>query len=337
MKKTALFNKLNTSVVQQSAQAKDKFENADLVVALAQVKGGMLAPAPAVVPAPTAAALVPAAPASASVEQEYTVLILPIDKVKDHPRNARHIYDPARIDEMATSIARDGQKMPAVVMPDPSEPGTYLLIEGRYRKRALVSLGRDTIIASVIEPLSELEAYRLSLMLNEERNEQTALDNALAWRALLDDQVFKSQEHIADFLNIKQGTVAKTLSLLDLPANVLAIVKASPGNFGVRIGYELRQLAKVFPAAKMEAIAEQIRAGELTVKDLERLRARGEKDPVTRERSRAYVLQWGERDLGSVREFDDGRLKLDLSNTTAELRTKIIDAVKQILADTPQG
>jgi ParB family chromosome partitioning protein len=341
MKKKNLYEKLNSSVAAEAVQAKDKFENADLVVAIAKVKDQRLhgneSRLQQLPDSPTQPPQPPRQTEKAVVgpENGYVVLSLPIDKVKDHPRNARHIYDPARIDEMATSIARDGQHVPAVVMPDPAEPGSYLLIEGRYRKRALISLGRDSILASVVEPLSDLEAYRLSLLLNEERNDQTILDNALAWKSMLDDGTYRSQDHIAEHLNIKQGTVSKTLAILDLPGSVIGIIKTRPGNFGIRIAQELRQLSKLLPERSLESIAEQVIEEKLSVRDLERMRERKQHEPLTRERSRAYPLQWGGEKLGSIREFDDGRLKIDLSNAPEELRAKLISAVKKVLTEAP--
>lgn len=340
-KKDNLFKNLRTSVVNENERARDKFETADIVVALAKVKDERNGPAPletTAVPAtpdvPADNATTPPAARSVTSAEPFIVRELPIEQVKDHPRNARHIYDPARIDEMATSIARDGQRVPAVVMPDPDVPGAYLLIEGRYRKKALTSLGRDTILASIIEPLSELEAYRLSLLLNEERNDQTTLDNALSWKSMLDAGTYRSQEHIAEHLNLKQGTVSKTLAILDLPQCVLAVIRTKPSAFGMRIAQELRQVAKTLPEKNVEALAEQVRDEKLSVRDLEKIRERKDREPVTRERSRAYPLQWGSSELGSVREFDDGRLKIDLSNAPDELRGKIIEAVKRVLTET---
>jgi ParB family transcriptional regulator, chromosome partitioning protein len=341
-KKKGLYDRLNTSVADQNIQAKDKFENADLVVAMSKLKQQRThqeTPEPARAndidlatqgPADASSIAEPMSP----VESHYVVKSLPIAKVKDHPRNARQVYDPARVDEMATTIARDGQRVPAVVMPDPDNPGFYLLIEGRYRKRALISLGRTTILASIIEPLSDLEAYRLSLLLNEERNDQTILDNALSWKAMLADGTYRSQDHIAEHLNIKQGTVSKTLAVLDLPDSVLNIVKTRPGSFGIRVAQELRQLSKLLDDTVLESIAEQVIEEKLSVRDLERLRERKTHEPLTRERSRAYSLQWGNTKLGSIREFEDGRLKIDLSNAPEALRANVINAVKKALADT---
>ncbi|MET0961628.1 MAG: ParB/RepB/Spo0J family partition protein [Noviherbaspirillum sp.] len=338
-KRKDLYDRLNSSVADQNVQAKDKFENADLVVAMSRLKqqrqdqheAAATATDDAAATGPSAAE---APPSQAGSESGYIVRALPIANVKDHPRNARQVYDPARIDEMATTIARDGQHVPAVVMPDPDTPGGYLLIEGRYRKRALISLGRSTILASIVEPLSDLEAYRLSLLLNEERNDQTILDNALSWKAMLEDGAYRGQDHIAEHLNIKQGTVSKTLAVLDLPAGVLSIIRTRPSSFGIRVAQEMRQLSKLMDEATLESIAEQVIAEKLSVRDLERLRERKTHEPLTRERSRAYPLQWGGARLGSIREFEDGRLKIDLSNAPEALRANIISAVKNALAKT---
>lgn len=341
-KKKGLYEKLNTSVTDQSSQARDKFDTADLVMAMSRLRHQPAGqdPASLVPDGPAALGETPeGVQASAGIPvtepDSYIVKTLPIIKVRDHPRNARQVYDPTRIDEMATSIARDGQRVPAVVMPDPEDPGHYLLIEGRYRKRALQSLGRSTMLASIIEPLSDLEAYRLSLLLNEERNGQTLLDNALSWRAMLDDGTYRSQDHIAEHLNIKQGTVSKTLAVLDLPTGVLNIIRTRPDSFGIRIAQELRQLSKLVDEFALEAVAEQVMEEKLSVRDLERLRDRKTQEPLKRERSRAYPLQWGNIKLGSIREFEDGRLKIDLSNTPESLRADIISAVKKTLAESP--
>ena len=337
-KKKGLYDRLNPSVADQSVQSKDKFENADLVVAMSRVKLQRMQEAVAD-SEPAAADAEPevsahAAKVQQNAEADYVVRALPIAMVKDHPRNARQVYDPARIDEMATTIARDGQRVPAVVMPDPATPGGYLLIEGRYRKRALISLGRTTILASIVEPLSDLEAYRLSLLLNEERNDQTILDNALSWKTMLDDGTYRGQDHIAEHLNIKQGTVSKTLAVLDLPPRVIGIIRTRPASFGIRVAQEMRQLSKLVDETALESIAEQVVAEKLSVRDLERMRERKAHEPLTRERSRAYPLQWGSTRLGSIREFEDGRLKIDLSNAPEALRANVVSAVKKAMADT---
>ena len=353
MKKKSLLAGLGASVAAQTVQARDKFEMADLTMAMKRASSPSGNSTVASIPLQSSPGITASAatlslthinsgdagPApgsnragqvgAKSVAQQ--LVHLPLTQVRDHARNARHLYDPTRIDEMAASIARDGQMMPAVVMADTGQPGTYLLIEGRYRKRALQSLGRETLLAIVVDPLPELEAYRLSLILNEERNAQTDLDNALSWKMLQDDGLFTSQEHIAEYLGITQSKVSKTLSLLELPPGVLAIMKTSPQQFGLRIGYELRQLARQLAPAEIEAVAEQVREGKLTVAALEKMRTRAEKIPTTRERARAYPLKSGALTLGTLREFDDGRVKIDLAGLNPATRKNLIAAVQKVL------
>lgn len=353
MKKKTLLASLDATVTAQTVQAHDKFEMADLTMALKRATAGDGAVVPGVLAQAAESPFAPALPATLQQKTSrakesvppdasawpagQALLALPLARVRDHPRNARHLYDPTRIDEMATSIARDGQVMPAIVMPDPSVPGQYLLIEGRYRKRALQSLGRETILAIVVDALPELEAYRLSLILNEERNQQTDLDNAISWKTLQDDGLFTSQDHIAEYLGITQSKVSKTLALLDLPPGVMTIMKTSPAQFGLRIGYELRQLARQMAPAEIEAIAEQVRDGKLTVAALEKMRSRAEKVPVTRERSRAYPLKKGELTIGTLRDFDDGRMKIDFAGIAPQLRSSLIAAVQKVLDDASLG
>lgn len=334
-KKQKLFDNLNKSVATQTAAARDKFAIADEHVeqAIAQAnEGTRLAAVVSTVPTNiSASAPAKGQPQVVDTDKVSRTRHLPLTLVKDHPRNARYIYDPERVDDMATSIARDGQYMPAIVMEDPANPGYYLLIEGRYRKRALQSLGREEILATVIDPLDDKEAYRVSLLLNEERNQQTDLDNAYAWKELLEDGVFKNQEELAEFLNVDQSKVSKTVALLNAPAAVLAVMKTNPSKFGIRIAYELYQLSKKLPEKEVEAIAEQVRDEKLTVTDLERIRKKGEKAPVTRERARAYPIKFGDRELGTVRDFDDGRLKMDFPNIDKSIKEKLIKAVQAVL------
>ncbi|WP_260849481.1 ParB/RepB/Spo0J family partition protein [Burkholderia glumae] len=60
----------------------------------------------------------------------------PIDKIDDNPLNSRHIYDEAKVQARASSIAKDGQFQPALVARHPTNPERVILIDGQYRKRA---------------------------------------------------------------------------------------------------------------------------------------------------------------------------------------------------------
>jgi ParB family chromosome partitioning protein len=326
MTKPDRFSKLSSSVSRQKADSADRFAKADIVLAVA-ASGG------AKTDSSTPNSSLPAAVVgAAALEEKNRVLVLHVDNVLDHPRNARKLYDPTRLDDVAKSIARDGQQYPVIVMASLDSPGKYVLVDGRYRKRAIISLGRTEIKVLVVDQLDSLEAYRLSRMLNEERTAQTDLDNALAWREMLDEGDFTSQGHIADYLGLNDAKVSKTLALLELPPSIMAVMKTNPFAFGIRIGYELRLLSKTMPLPELEAVAEKINEGKMTVVELESLRLRREKPPARRERSRAYPLTVGEINLGRMREFDDGRLNIEFTSVTDSLRESIKTAIHAVLS-----
>src|ERR1700744_4529487 len=160
----------------------------------------------------------PARPEATPVKVEGRTLIkLPLDRVIDNPFNARQIYNHDVIKERAASIATHGQRVPALACEDWRRPGFYILIDGHYRKRAIQAAGK-TEIECLIEPITnDLELYRLSFLLNAERNAQSSLDNALAWRRLLDEKKVPSEEALVELTGLSWGTVNKTLALLKLP------------------------------------------------------------------------------------------------------------------------
>src|SRR5512133_605508 len=116
------------------------------------------------------------------------VLRVLLTSVHDNPLNARHIYDPEAVKTLAASIATRGQLVPAPAARHPTLAGHVVLIDGHYRKRALLAAGKTEIECVLQDVSSELDMYRMSYLINEERNAQSPLDNALAWQKLLSEQ-----------------------------------------------------------------------------------------------------------------------------------------------------
>jgi len=138
------------------------------------------------------------------------------------------------VQERAASIATHGQKTPGLATPDPARPGHYILIDGHYRKRALASAGKLEMECFIESNLNDLDFYRLSFLLNEQRSDQSALDNAIAWRQLLDEGKVQKEEDICELTGMSAGTVNKTLALLRLPESVLGVMRERPSAIGIR-------------------------------------------------------------------------------------------------------
>lgn len=257
---------------------------------------------------------------------------LPIDHVHDNPFNARHIYDPQAIKELASSIATRGQLVPAPAVPHPTLEGHYILIDGHYRKKALQHAGKNEIECVIHEPEEDLELYRRSFLINEQRNAQFPLDNAMAWRHLLDMGMVESSDAIAEMLGTTKVTVSKTLSLLKLPENALAKMREAPGKFSLGMSYELSMCTRCMDETELLALMDRIVDEDLSVRQLETIRAKREANTPrkTKETSRQYKIRRDGAVLGVIKVWDEsGKVELEIKLADPKQRGDLLELLKR--------
>ncbi|WER49551.1 ParB/RepB/Spo0J family partition protein [Cupriavidus sp. WKF15] len=268
---------------------------------------------------------------SAETESSRPLVRILLTHLHDNPLNARRIYDPAVVQERAASIATHGQKTPGLAAPDPSRPGHYILIDGHYRKRALASAGKLEMECFVENDLSDLDFYRLSFMLNEQRSDQSALDNAIAWRQLLDEGKVQKEEDICELTGISAGTVNKTLALLRLPESVLGVMRERPNAIGIAAGYELTLYFKLAGEDRTRELATRIMTDGLSSREVESIRKQAQegKSRKVKEISRQYKIRTdGGQLLGTIKEWDSGRVMLDVQLSDRSAREALVEALK---------
>ena len=268
---------------------------------------------------------------SAESENSRPLVRILLTHLHDNPLNARRIYDPAVVQERAASIATHGQKTPGLAAPDPSRPRQYILIDGHYRKRALASAGKLEMECFVENDLSDLDFYRLSFMLNEQRSDQSALDNAIAWRQLLDEGKVQKEEDICELTGISAGTVNKTLALLRLPESVLSVMRERPNAIGIAAGYELTLYYKLAGEDRTRELAARIMTDGLSSREVESIRKQAQegKPRKVKEISRQYKIRTdGGQLLGTIKEWDSGRVMLDVQLSDRSAREALLEALK---------
>lgn len=268
---------------------------------------------------------------SAETENSRSLVRILLTHLHDNPLNARRIYDPAVVQERAASIATHGQKTPGLAAPDPSRPGHYILIDGHYRKRALASAGKLEMECFVENDLTDLDFYRLSFMLNEQRSDQSALDNAIAWRQLLDEGKVQKEEDICELTGISAGTVNKTLALLRLPESVLAVMRERPNAIGIAAGYELTLYFKLAGEDRTRELATRIMTDGLSSREVESIRKQAQegKSRKVKEISRQYKIRTDAGQLlGTIKEWDSGRVMLDVHLSDRSAREALVEALK---------
>ena len=134
---------------------------------------------------------------------------LPIDLIRPGTLQARRVFDPQRIEELAASVRESGVVQPVVVR---SLDDGYELLAGERRWRAAQRAGLHEIPAIVRDDLSDDEAMVLGLIENLQRESLTPIEAAAGLQFLADHyglthaeaakRVGKSREYVSNYLRL---------------------------------------------------------------------------------------------------------------------------------------
>lgn len=246
------------------------------------------------------------------------VVEVPLHSLKAHELNARVYYSVAETDEMATSLATAGQKVPVRGYADGDR---VILIDGQKRLKGAQSAGLETLRVEICaKPESAVEIYLESRRINEERSAQTPLDDARRFRKLLNEGLVESQASLAQLVKVSEANVSKILALNEIPERVLLQMKERPHSCGLRVAYSV---AKLFLDGKKQGrsvdelehiandIVMRIADQDLTAKQVEALVDSRLEGPRKRAVPLAENVTYG-KGKGVLKMFDAKR-QIDLS------------------------
>lgn len=251
-----------------------------------------------------------------------------VELIDVNPFNARRIYIPERIKDLSASIATSGQLTPGI---GTKKNGRYILVAGHYRLRAIKLAGIHTMSLMIHENLSNQDLYKISFKENDERMQQSALDNALSWKDLIDRNVYPNESAIAEVTGQSLPTINKTLSILKLSDDILEKVKQMPQNYGVSILYELVLLEQVAGTEEALVMTEKVGAGEISRKELIEYRATlgsPVKKRNRKENGRQYKIMVKGKDKGTIKEWDSGRVMVDIVLDDPSEREALVELLK---------
>ena len=146
---------------------------------------------------------------------------LPVDRIRPNRHQPRATFDDEALDALTASIEELGVLQPILVREVPGSED-YELIAGERRWRASRQAGRRTIPA-VVRTLDDVRSLKEALVENLQREDLNAIEEALAYQQLA-DEFSLTQEEIATAVGRQRSTVANTLRLLHLPAEVQTMV-----------------------------------------------------------------------------------------------------------------
>lgn len=148
-------------------------------------------------------------------EDKKGFFYIEIGKIKKNPHQPRKDFGKIKLQELADSIKEHGILQPLVVTKAGDE---YQLIAGERRLEAAKIIGL-TEVPVIIRDTSEQEKIELALVENLQRDNLNPVERAYAFKKLVDEFNFIQQD-VAKRIGKSRETVANTLRLLDLPAEI---------------------------------------------------------------------------------------------------------------------
>ncbi len=138
---------------------------------------------------------------------------LPISELQPNPFQPRQALDRKALEGLVSSIRENGLLQPVVVRP--VKGGGWEVVAGERRFRAVQELGW-TSIPVVVREVDDRTMLVLALIENLQREDLNPLDEAHAYRRLV-DEFGLTQSQVAERVGRDRSTVANTMRLLGLP------------------------------------------------------------------------------------------------------------------------
>jgi len=188
---------------------------------------------------------------------------LPIDLIDSNPTQPRTVFHDEDMEELTNSIRERGVLQPILVRPRPN--GRFEIVAGERRWRAAQKVGLHNVPV-VIRELDDLQVMEIAIVENVQRADLNPIDEARGYEVLI-ARFGRSQEMVAQVVGKSRSHVANMLRLLTLPGSVLNLVvegKLSAGHARALITSD-----------NAEALAQQVMARGLSVRDTEALARKG--------------------------------------------------------------
>lgn len=141
---------------------------------------------------------------------------LSVSHIRTSPYQPRKRFDTASIAELADSINRYGVLQPIIVRK--LRGGTYELVTGERRLRAVRLLGHKTIPAVVVQGNDD-DCAAMALIENLQRKELDFLEEAQAYNQLVCEHGL-SESKVSEMTGRKENTILSKLRLLRLSENL---------------------------------------------------------------------------------------------------------------------
>ena len=186
------------------------------------------------------------------------VVTLRLSQIEPNREQPRKVFNEEALNELADSIREHGVLQPLLVRPLPG--GVYQLVAGERRWRASRMAGLQEVPV-VIREMDEEQAMEIALIENLQREDLNAIEEASGYKLLM-ERYNMTQEQVAKRVGKSRPAIANALRLLNLPEPVQE-GEVSPGHARALLSFDDPQ--------RMMDVAQKVRTGKYSVRDIERM------------------------------------------------------------------
>jgi ParB family chromosome partitioning protein len=235
------------------------------------------------------------------------------------------------LEELAASIKANGVIQPIVVRPLPAgTPGDarYEIVAGERRWQAAKLAGLADIPV-IVRELSDSQAVAVALIENIQREELTSAEEARALQRLIGEFSLTHSE-VAEAIGRSRAAVSNLIRLLDLPAEVLALIDSKALSMG-----HARALLGLEDDAARVRLGVLVAERGLSVRETENLVRKSLKgqagEPAKPPSSVVSELLRSKSVRVELRQKAGGKGKLIVEFADAQSRDGIVEAIKAVV------
>lgn len=188
--------------------------------------------------------------------------LISINKIKSDDKQPRKSFDSEKIAELAESIKTHGIIQPLILRKHINDQ--YIIVAGERRWRAAKMAGLSEIPAVIME-LSDKDILEVSLIENIQRQDLNPIEEALAYKKLLDDFEI-TQEELSKRIGKSRVAITNTIRLTNLDDKVQQYIIE-----GIITEGHGRAILSLADKGKQYEIAQRVIDEKLSVRELERL------------------------------------------------------------------
>ncbi len=209
----------------------------------------------------------------AGVEEMDAAVLIPLPLLSPNPFQPRREFDAAALAELATSLGQVGVLQPLLVRHTPGDDESYQIAAGERRWRAAQRAGLD-VVPCLVRDLDDAAMEMIALVENIQRDDLTPLDEARAYRRLI-DRLGLSMRALSERLGKSHTFVEDRLKLVSDPRIEAAMEK---GVVGATVAVEIADLEDT--AARDVLLTRANRGERIKVKDVQATRPRSQSASV---------------------------------------------------------